>query len=236
MKSESKVWSRAVAVLVAGMLVGTKACADSPWSPRVLLNKGDDGVLTPPEAWFRHEIGRIKIAAPQFMAKPAPFSRVEGTTEAELSDLRAALRKNRTPKGQLESIVAAHAAERANLSGWGTNQPQVAAGLPQEFAHYFRGSIALRQGDGATAIREWETLLRLPAAERQFKSVWAAYMLGRAQQEEEPDRAIECFQQTRSLAARGLCRQHGPGRRKHWLGSPRAPVSTSLGQGHRTLP
>lgn len=215
MKSKSKVWSRAVAVLVAGMLVGTKACADSPCSPRVLLNKGDDGVLTPPEASFSHEIRRIKIAAGGFTAKPPPSSharselRSQRTAEAELDDLRAALRRLKTPKAELERIVAAHAAERANLSGNGANQAQVAAGLPPEFADYFRGSIALRKGDSASAIREWETLLKRPAAERHFKSVWAAYMLGRAQQEEEPDRAIEYFQQARSLAAEGYADSTG---------------------------
>lgn len=208
MKSKSKVWSRAVTVLVAGMLVGTKACADSPWSPRVLLSKGDDGVLTAPEAWFSHEVRRIRIASPQFTAKTTTLRHAEQTMEAELSDLRAALRKLKTPKAEMERIVAAHASERANLSR-ATNQAKAIAELPAEFAHYFRGSIALRRGDRATAISEWETLLKLPAAERQFKSVWAAYMLGRAQQEDEPDRAVEHFQQARSLAAGGFADSTG---------------------------
>jgi hypothetical protein len=197
MKSKSKLWSRAVTVLVAGMLVTTKACAESPWSPRVLLDKGDDGVLTAPEAWFAHEIGRIKTAAPQFT------SSTEQTTAAELNDLRAALRKRRTPKAEVEKIVTAHAAQRANLSV-GTNAVEIVEGLPPEFADYFRGSIAMKKGDGAAAAREWEALLKRPAAERQFKSVWAAYMLGRLEQGEEPDRAIEYYEQARSLAAAGF--------------------------------
>src|SRR5688500_13079192 len=90
MKNKSKAWSRAVAVLVAGILVGTKACAESPWSPRVLLDKGDDAVLTAPEAWFSHEIRRIKVAAPQFATK------IQETTAAELGDLSAALRQGNT--------------------------------------------------------------------------------------------------------------------------------------------
>jgi tetratricopeptide (TPR) repeat protein len=197
MKSKSKLWSRAVTVLVAGMLVTTKACAESPWSPRVLLDKGDEGVLTAPEALFDDELRRIKVSAPQFRTNDMP------TTQAELNDLRAALRKLRTPKLEVEKIVAAHAAQRVSLAA-GTNQVEVVEGLPPEFADYFRGSMAMRQGDPASAIREWETLLKRPPAERHFKSVWAAYMLGRMCQEEEPERAIEYFQQVRSLAAAGF--------------------------------
>jgi hypothetical protein len=197
MKSKSKLWSRAVTVLVAGMLVTTKACAESPWSPRVLLEKGDEGVLTAPETWFAHEIGRIKISAPRFTAN------TEQTTAAELNDLRAALRKRKTPKAEIERIVAAHAAQRASLSA-GTNAVEVAAGLPPEFADYFRGSMAMRNADPASAASEWAALLKRPAAERHFKSVWAAYMLGRLKQGEEPDRAIEYYQQARSLAEAGF--------------------------------
>jgi hypothetical protein len=195
MKSKSKLWSRAVTVLVAGMLVTTKACAQSPWSPRVLLDKGDDAVLTAPEAWFAHEIGRIKTSAPQFTAN------TEQATAAELNDLRAALRKRKTPKAEAERIVTAHAAQRANLSA-GTNAVEVVEGLPGEFADYFRGSIAMKKGEAASAAREWEALLKRPAAERHFKSVWAAYMLGRLQRDEE--QAIEYYQQARSLAVAGF--------------------------------
>src|SRR5213593_4240271 len=116
MKGKSKIWSRAVTLLAAGMLIGTKACAERPNWPRVLLDKGDDAVLAAPEAWFAREIGRIKMPPPQFTAKPAPDSYAQQVAEAELGDLRAALRKLKVPKDQLEQIVGRHAAERTKLT------------------------------------------------------------------------------------------------------------------------
>jgi photosystem II stability/assembly factor-like uncharacterized protein len=71
----------------------------------------------------------------------------------------------------------------AHLIG-STNPPpvfpdiSVTSGLPAEFADYFEGAIAWHKGDANSSRVAWERLLRRPAAERKFKSTWAAYMLG----------------------------------------------------------
>jgi len=208
---KSKMWSRAILLLVAGVWLELKTCAEGPSYSQVLLNKGDEAVLAAPEAWFAHEIGRIKLLPEghRFAPKPASNDYAQQTTEAELNDLRTTLRRGGVSKKQIEQIVEAHANERAKLGRFGTNIPQIVVGLPPEFAGYFRGSIAWNKGDHATAAYEWRELLARPAAERAFKSTWAAYMLGQLHLNEEPERAIEYFQQVRSLAEAGFADSTG---------------------------
>jgi tetratricopeptide (TPR) repeat protein len=78
-----------------------------------------------------------------------------------------------------------------------------ATGIPEEFVLYFRGAIAWHSEKTNDARAAWEELLKLPAGERQFRSTWAAYMLGRSWQEENPEKAIEYFQLTRKFASEG---------------------------------
>ena len=177
----------------------SQAFADSPWYPRVLLNKGDHAVLIAPEAIFNHEIARMKFPPAQFAAKPATDSYEIQTAEAELSDLAIVLRRDATPEPECKLILDAHAEARARLRRG--DAADATDGLPKEFASYFRGSIALRNGDTASARYEWESILNLPPAERHFKSTWAAFMLAKLLMENEPARAIEYFQQVRKLTS-----------------------------------
>lgn len=192
--------SRALLLVVAGISL-TQAFADAPWYPRVLLNKGDHAMLIAPEAIFHREIGRMKLPPAAFTVKPVTDSYERQTAQAELSDLAQALRGLDTTEAEV--IIEAHSTARDSL-GQGATNVYAVAGLPDEFARYFRGSIAWRQGDRATARYEWESILALPAADRHFKSTWAAFMLGRLLGDDEPDKAIEYSQQVRSFAAAGF--------------------------------
>jgi tetratricopeptide (TPR) repeat protein len=194
--------------LVAGVSL-TQAFADAPWYPRVLLNKGDDAVLIAPEAMFYHEIDRIHLPSAQFAAKPPTDSYETETADAELADLAVTLRRMKTPEAERDSIIEAHSTARALLRRDESNTVDVAAGLPHEFAGYFRGSVAWRRGDLATARYEWESLLNLPPTERHFKSTWAAFMLGKLLGETEPERAIEYLRQVRTLATSGFADSAG---------------------------
>jgi len=198
--------SRALLLLVAGMSL-SQVFADSPWYPRVLLNKGDHAVLIAPEAIFNCEIARMKFPPGQFAAKFAADSYDGQTAEAELADLAAALRRDGTPEPECKLILDAHAEARARLRRGDT--ADVTDGLPKEFASYFRGSMAFRKGDDASARYEWESILNLPSAERHFKSTWAAFMLGKLLTETEPQRAIEYLQQVRTLASSGFADSAG---------------------------
>jgi hypothetical protein len=185
----------------------SQAFADAPWYPRVLLNKGDHAVLIAPEGIFDREIGRMKFPPAQFAAKPPTDSYEIQTAEAELADLATALRRDGTPESESKLILDAHAEARAQLRRG--EAADVTGGLPKEFASYFRGSIALRTGDNASARYEWESILNLPPAERHFKSTWAAFMLGKLLLETEPRRAIEYLQLVRTLVRLGFADSAG---------------------------
>jgi hypothetical protein len=189
--------------LVAGISL-TQAFADAPWYPRVLLNKGDDAVLIAPEARFYRELERIKLPPAQLTAKSTAENYETETADAELADLAVALRRMKTPEAERDAIIEAHSAARAVLRQHESNTVDVAVGLPEEFARYFRGSIAWHRGDRVTARYEWESLLMLPPGERHFKSTWAAFMLGKLLGESEPQKAFEYLQQVRTLAASGF--------------------------------
>jgi len=184
-----------------------QAFADSPWYPRVLLNKGDHAVLIAPEAIFNYEIGRMKFPPAQYVTKPAPDGYESQTAETELADLAAALRRAGTPELERQPILDAHAEARARLRRG--EAADAIEGLPAEFASYFRGSIALRKGDNASARYEWESILNLPPAERHFKSTWAAFMLAKLLTETEPQQSIEYLQQVRTFATSGFADSAG---------------------------
>lgn len=165
----------------------------------------------------------------------------EQSTEMELADLASALKLANIPDDQAAQIISAHRAERAKLNQYlaardhwlnyrpwvfdengghqaePTNPPPVfpaiavTPGLPREFADYFEGAIAWHKGDGDTARAAWERLLQLPPAERKYKSIWAAYMLGMAFIGDtddiitaEDEQAMSYFEQVVNLAANGF--------------------------------
>ena len=82
--------------------------------------------------------------------------------------------------------------------------PELAAGLPGEFADYFCGAIAWHRGVTNEARWAWMQLLARPAAERRYKSTWAAFMLGRSWANENPGHAVGYYQLTRALAREGF--------------------------------
>jgi tetratricopeptide (TPR) repeat protein len=86
-------------------------------------------------------------------------------------------------------------------------QIEIVSGLPGEFADYFEGALAWHNPalvDKGLAREAWERLLERPAAERKFKSTWAAFMLGKSWEDEDPDTALDYFKQVRDLAKHGF--------------------------------
>jgi len=79
-------------------------------------------------------------------------------------------------------------------------------GLPGEFADYFEGAIAWNSPNNnkAGARQSWDRLLNRPANERPYKSTWAAFMLGRSWESEDPQKARGYYKQVRALAAQGF--------------------------------
>jgi hypothetical protein len=136
------------------------------------------------------------------------------TAAADLADLQSAT-SDRGLTGRYTEVreaIAKYGDEVASWreeAAWNDNPPprprapelKVPAGLPGEFADYLAGAIAFHQGDLQRAHEAWERLLNRPAAERRYRSTWAAFMLGRASVEKTPADAVRWFERTRELAA-----------------------------------
>ncbi len=108
-----------------------------------------------------------------------------------------------------EWVWTEEGAQRAQPKSPPPEFPQFKAvdGLPGEFADYFEGAAAWHNpglANKGLAREAWERLLDRPAAERKCKSTWAAFMLGKSWEDDEPDKAAEYFQQVRDLTKRGF--------------------------------
>ncbi len=83
--------------------------------------------------------------------------------------------------------------------------PTLPAEANSEFADYHKGALAFHADDYPVAKAAWEALLKRPAAERKYRSTWAAYMLGKLSLDQEDNAgAVKYFQMTRQLAKDGF--------------------------------
>ena len=207
-KLKSKIFKAAILLVavVSGFASGASACG--PSFPNNLLDAGDHAVLQPPVANFQSELERMKLVTTKFRAVPLAATQkfYEQSTEVEMTDLAAALKRGKISSEQATVIMQAHLAERMKLNAFlkaqnewshfhsgifdtnwneqpNTNPPPVfpavavTPGLPREFALYFQGAIAWQKHAGWTPCEFWELLLDLPPSERRFKSTWAEFML-----------------------------------------------------------
>jgi tetratricopeptide (TPR) repeat protein len=163
----------------------------------------DDLVLHGPAARFSQEIRELAPEGTRFRQPPdAPWA---VTAEADRADLEKALAQLGTPPARRGEILARHAALRQALSeNAGGLSVQVPEGLPPEHADYLRGAIAFHERRFPEAAAIWERLLARPAAERRFRSIWAAFMLGKTYLRGDRALAVKWFQTTRELAADGF--------------------------------
>jgi LysM repeat protein len=231
-------------LLSAALLLCAKSLlACGPWFPNNMLDRGDAAVLVAPVADFYNELDRIPASHTSARAVVSTNSSyAEDTLQAELDDLRAALRESGKASNDVERIVLKHSDQRAKLqkfassfTQWKESGPMVwengdyhrekpagpqpnfpslsmADGLPGEFADYLKGAIAWNNPgitDKSVAREAWEGLLNRPAEERHYKSVWAAFMLGRSWETDDPKKARDYYQQARMLAALGFADTSG---------------------------
>lgn len=224
---------RPLAAAAALLLGVARALACGPDFPNRLLPGGGAGLLVAPETMFTREIIALERAAPIGRAVITTNDPAAATVRADLAELEQALaasdlplasalqllRQYETQRRALQQFAEQRRAwERTQLPWVPTNAPsltnpppqllpgqvQIPAGLPGEFADYFRGAMAWAGGDTNGAMAAWQALLKRPPAERHFRSIWAAFMLGKACRESQPDRAVAYFQETRTLAAAGF--------------------------------
>jgi hypothetical protein len=152
------------------------------------------------------------------------------TDVADINDLKNAFRSSKIDKLKIQATLAEYKKARQFLTNFKNaeyewqlkklfegrlydenqiiqpkfNPPQIPEGLPGEFEDYLRGAIFyhLEQFDKAKAV--WEKLLNRPAEQRKYRSIWAAYMIGRILLDDKPLEAIQWFKRVRELANEGF--------------------------------
>ncbi|MCC6490425.1 MAG: hypothetical protein IT364_23270 [Candidatus Hydrogenedentes bacterium] len=76
--------------------------------------------------------------------------------------------------------------------------------LPAEFREYILGAAAYYAGDWDSAVIHFGAILKLPENQRRYRSVWAAFMLGKTYLQLDPAKAPEYFELARRLAEVGF--------------------------------
>jgi hypothetical protein len=221
---KQKSWLRVTAekhwgLIVLLVLAIDRSNATGFYGPSVYLDQGGKIVNASPEFYWELEVKRLakdftpeeKRAATPPIRKPGETdegqdeARSQITLDADARDFAAALQEGRIKPDDPAKAAEQNAAARKLIAG--TNEKTTEA-LPEEFdsefRDYHRGAFAyrLRRLDEAQAA--WETLLKRPAEERHYRTVWAAFMLGKlALKKGSPD-ATRWFQQVRDLAKEGF--------------------------------
>lgn len=220
-----------LALILLSLALRVHACG--PFFPNNLLGSGDAAVLAAPVADFQRELARMELVPSRFEHVESTNTYAQEAIDAELDDLAAALKRAKVKGEEFARITGTHAANRNRLAeyvaafetwesrawmdegGSATDQrgpkpvfPEFAEvpDLPGEFVDYFAGAVALRNPDTEPGAERaaWERLLARPAAERKYKSTWAAFMLGKSWEDEADDKAVEYYQRTRELARTGF--------------------------------
>ncbi len=191
-----------MAGLLAVVLQPGWACG--PEFPDTLIGATDVNLLAAPRADIVVEFQRIAPAnAIGFKAIiPKDFKGaygVEQSNDVDVADLEAALQTSEMGNDARQALITSLAAWRK-----AGEQGEVPAGLPEEFAAYERGAAKYHAKDFSAARDQWNTLLSLPEKQRQWRTVWATYMIARTYTDADPAKAAALFAQVRDLAKNGF--------------------------------
>ncbi len=117
----------------------------------------------------------------------------------DLSDFADALKTGRLKTADATAATEAHKNARAAIDA---EKPLPGGEADSEFADYHAGAAAPDKPEAAAA---WQKLLARPKEERHYRSVWAAFMLGKnALAAKQWAEASKYFQQCRALAREGF--------------------------------
>ncbi|MEY2602219.1 MAG: hypothetical protein QOJ36_1538 [Verrucomicrobiota bacterium] len=192
------------------------------FGPDVYLDEGGKNVDGSPEFYWGLEVRRIarefhpseKLIVSQ---KPKPKGDEEtsdnrgtqDTEDADLKDFETALKEGQLKPPDRAKAKQQHKDARdviATLYGGQTNaNPGLAPEFNSEFADYHRGASAYLNKQWDEARKAWEDLLKRPEQDRHYRTVWAAFMLGKlALKTSDYQSATQWFQRTRQLAGAGF--------------------------------
>ena len=207
--------------------VGTALClvgglhATGYFGPSIYLDDGGKKVAGSPEFYWGLEARRIsrdfhppeKLVVPKegvqrIYGEPAESTKKtsESTTETDLQDFDSAVTEGRIKPPDLAKAKEQHKQARAALDATASGTPTpLAAEFDSEFAEYHKGAVAYLNQQWDEARAAWENLLKRPEQDRHYRTVWAAFMLGKVSlKEKDFPKATQWFQRTRELAKAGF--------------------------------
>ena len=180
----------AVALMAATLVPLMLACG--PNFPNRLLLVGDAAVLSLPNSQFIHELNLVLQGLPKADNPVADhyLEYVNQETDDE-TDLREALGNDADEK-IIQQYANAKSAEN------------IPVGIPSEFDLYMKARFKFDADEIEEARTMWKKLLNFPLELRHYRSVWAAYMLGRSYQKDSPTLAAKWMEQAREFAREGF--------------------------------
>jgi hypothetical protein len=213
-----KLLVRPIALLAFAALAGP-ARATGFYGPMFSLDEGGRNLAASPEFYWELEVKRLAgdFHPPEKLRRggldpdqpneerKAGQSRVTG--EADERDFAAALQAGEIkPADPAEATRQAEAARAVINRTSATSTEILPAEFPSEFADYHRGAFAYRRGPEhwEEARQAWEVLLQRPERERHYRSVWAAFMLGKIALKRNDPAAVSWFERTREMARAGF--------------------------------
>lgn len=201
-------------VLGLVMLAGSTVLACGPTFPNTYLMFGQEGkVLRLPSFRIKNSIETSATKLPRHRESRG-WSQ---TSNANHADMFKALDGHERQEELTEKYVALHRAMKIQYDGsektsrFYDNSRQIEGrfdlsahedllgSIPIEFRFYTYGSDAYRAKQFEEAIIHWKKIVNLPGEERQFRGVWAEFMLGKAALHLDPKTAGEHFQAMRKM-------------------------------------
>lgn len=206
--------------LAAALAVSAEATAHATgnYSPPTWMEQGAATAEHPPEFFWEHELRKIAVpfkpsqerVEPALKPKKNPNDADQYETQAEqaarvdVEDYRDAIKKGliNEPGAEGKHEAARNAISAANEAS--------TAPLPEEpsseFRDYDMAAFAFHQGEKHydQAAQIWEKLLQRPPQERHYRSVWAAFMLGKIEVYAQQPEAVKWFRMVRQLAKDGF--------------------------------
>src|SRR4029077_1863081 len=183
-----------IAVAAVAMWFAANLCATGYYGPMVYLDDGGKNVDASPEFYWELEVKRL---AAQFrptekrVAPPAPQTqadeegqnfRVQFTANVDLRDYADGLKENRIKPPDAAKATQQHEAARTVIQQTSnTTTNALPEEFDSEFADYHRGAFAYQRGQEHwdEARQAWQNLLKRPEQDRHYRTVWAAFMLGK---------------------------------------------------------
>jgi hypothetical protein len=175
--------------LLGPLVVLSVSRACGPDFPNSYLAQSLDEITALPSLGFARELERL---LPPEARPAAARGEAHDPGADEIGEVREALTTAGLSRIQVERRIRTY------------DRHHPCADLPAEFHLYAQGANAWIARDPAGAVKAWRQLLALPEQDRYYRTVWAAYMLGRVLYISEPETARESFQLARDAAARGF--------------------------------